>query len=652
MTQDKERPCVERRAGYKPRHVPLWNNLITIAGLFLVAIALLLLFTFGLFSLVAPVTNPYLDIVGYLVLPGLLIVGVLIVPFGILFKSWRLRRRDPEQHLAFRFPRVDLNDPAQRRTAKFVVVGTFILLPAVGVSSYHGYHYTDSSDFCARACHSVMEPQATTYEHSAHARVSCAECHIGEGAGWFVRSKLSGTRQVLAVWRDTFSRPIPPAIQHLRPARETCEHCHWPKKFFGAQLREIVHFASDEVNTRRDIDMLLLTGGGDESTGRAEGIHLHMALGGRIEYIAADDRLQEIPWVRYVDRSEDEWIYRSDGRPNSDPRPEGQVRRMDCMDCHNRPAHKFRSPQEAVDIFLDVGRIDTTLPFIKREAVSALSKPYADLATAEKQIGHQLSEFYKANYPDVWDTRKASVNLAIDVVREIYRRNYFPRMNVDWRTYPDNIGHLISPGCFRCHDGRHINQRGEPISHKCDVCHTFLNPVIRDGPKAVIEEGDFVHPFELDGPHAGLRCDQCHTGGVGPFPTCEGCHTREASFRAGTLAEFAPFDIPADAMADVVDCEGCHDLSEPTTVEAIDALCMECHEDEEDRFGGMLAAWKKETDRQLAEARTRVDDESRKLLDTLHDAGPLHNVEATRIIIGALIERSDRLEPPSTLLKP
>jgi len=624
----------------KPKRKPLWNNFITMSGLYIVAMAILTLMTFGLFTVVSPTTNPYVDIVGYLVVPTVLVFGLTLIPVGILLKSWRLRRRNPEQRLEFHFPQVDLNDPDQRRAAKIVVGGTFALLPIVGVSSYHGYHYTDSAQFCAKACHEVMEPQATSYENSPHARVACAECHIGEGANWFVKAKLSGTRQVLAVLRDTFSRPIPPAIHHLRPARETCEHCHWPKKFFGAQLREISHFTSDETNTRHDINMLLNTGGGDETTGRAQGIHLHMALAGRIEYVATDDQLQVIPWVRYTDEAGHAWVYRSDGRPSSDPVPEGPVRQLDCMDCHNRPAHNFRSPQAAIDIFLDVGRIDTTLPYIKREAVAALVKPYPDVETAEREIGAQLLDFYRDNYPDVWEGRKASVNLAIDRVREIYRRNFFPGMKVTWRTYPDNIGHLESPGCFRCHEGRHVDQRGRKISHECNICHTFLNRVAPNGKNGVIHEGEFVHPYKLEGAHAQLRCSNCHTGGLAPTPSCTGCHADTVAFREGKLAAFESFGVAADSMAGAVSCDGCHDLTQPTTVAAINPKCMECHDDDEERFDGLLGSWKDEIDKLMGEAERNVSGERRERLETLRRVGPLHNFEAARKIIRALIESS------------
>ncbi|UCF33552.1 MAG: cytochrome c3 family protein [Phycisphaerales bacterium] len=621
----------DRQMPYKPKYRPLWNNTITIFGLFLAVMAVMLLLTFGLFHLVSPAKNPYVDIVGFLILPGILVIGLVIVPFGILFKSWRIHRREPEQHLAFRFPHIDLNDPAQRKVAKFFTAGTFFLLPMVGVSSYHGYHYTDSAGFCAQACHSVMEPEATTYESSSHARVACAECHIGSGASWFVKSKLSGTRQVLAMMQDSYSRPIPPAIQHLRPARETCEQCHWPKKFFGAQLREIVYFTSDEQNTRREIDMLVKTGGGDEASGRAEGIHKHMALSGTIEYVATDDKLQEIPWVRYTTKVGEVLIYRSDGRPSSDPRPEGQLKVLDCMDCHNRPAHNFLAPIDAVDLRLEVGALDDTLPYIKREAVEALAQPYPDADSARQHIGAMLSDFYRQEYPEIWQTRRVDIYSAIDSVRTIYDETTFPDMKVNWQTYPDNIGHKISPGCFRCHEGKHVNQHGEKISHSCDICHTFLNPVVEEDGRTVVQRGPFVHPVPLEGLHAELRCDKCHTGGPTPEATCTGCHTAQEAFRAGTHEAFADFDVPAEPMYESVSCEECHDLSQPTSLEAIDEMCMDCHDDEE--YEGMLASWQQELEPLMRKAEERAHGEDLEVLKALKAAGPMHNLEASRKIL-------------------
>ncbi len=663
---------VDRQQPYAPKVKPLWNNWISMCGFLLAALAVGLILTFGLFSIVSPSSNPYVDIVGYLILPIVLGMGLGAIPLGIFFRSWRLHRRNPEQKLTIRLPRVDLNDPVQRRAAKYVFCGGLAVVPVAAVSSYHGYHFTDSTEFCAKACHVAMAPQATAYENSAHARVTCAECHIGSGASWFVKSKLSGTRQVLAMWQNSFSRPIPPAITDLRPARETCERCHWPKKFFGAQLREIVHFASDEKNTRREVAMLLRTGGGDQKFRAAEGIHAHMAFADdfRIEYIAIDDKLQVIPWVKMTDRAGNEKIFRSDGRPSSDPRPDGILRTLDCMDCHNRPAHKFRSPQDSVDIAMDCGGIDTTLPFIKREAVRALVMPYTDTRAAEAQIGLSLTGFYKDQYPDVWTSRRAAVYQAIDSVRDIYRHSFFPDMNVDWRTYPDNIGHKVSAGCFRCHEGNHIDQRGEIISHACDICHTFLNPVRESRVAAIIEKGEFIHPMELPGRHAKLRCSECHTGGPSQKATCTGCHVDQQAFYGGTLAALSAFDVEPDPMFDSVDCESCHDWANPLSAKAVGAMCLDCHDDEPEKYEGLLDTWLANLAmaRDAAEvALTDLDrvlleqgeatllqgdipawlDQARGILGVLRRAGPQHN-QAAAMKVYATIAR-EALEHVRTL---
>ncbi len=628
----------------------LWQNWITTTGIFVVVLAIILLLTFGLFSLITPDPNPYVDIVGYLVIPGVLVVGVILTPLGILIRSWRLRRLDPTQRLVFRFPSIDLTDARQRRAIKFLAGLTFIMLPVVGVSGYHGYHYTDSVAFCAKACHSVMQPEAVTYARSPHARVSCAECHIGEGAGWFVKSKLSGTRQVFATLGNTYPRPIPPAITELRPARETCERCHWPEKFYGAQLAEIVNFSSDEGNTRRQIQMLVKIGGGDETSGRAEGIHMHMALAGRVEYVATDEKLQEIPWVRWTNDRGEEVVYRSDGKTAADAPPEGRHRQLDCMDCHNRPAHNFRPPERSVDVALEVGRIDTTLPFIKQQAVAALVAGYPDQPTAEARISSALERFYQTRYPQVWDRRKASVTQAIEQVQEIYRTNFFPDMKVDWRTYPDNIGHKNFAGCFRCHAGNHVSDDGRKITHRCDICHTFLNPVNDHDEPTIIQEGGFVHPVPLEGPHEPLLCHQCHTGGVAPEATCAGCHRDQQGFRAATLAEFSAFQISASPMSQSVDCQGCHDGSAPLNLESIDGHCLDCHEDDGDEYEGMLARWAADLAQGRAQAEQTVleldhwiDDHGeepwvpeannrlsalRQVLRRLDQVGPLHNHSA------------------------
>ncbi len=512
-----------RKAAWRdPAHLAfLANNVLSLIGFLCVGVGLILLVTFALFVIVSPSVNPYFGIIGYVIVPGVFILGLIVVPLGMLLKHWRVRRSMKATPGAVLYPRIDLNDPETRR---FIVVfsafSAFVVLPIVGVSSYYGYAWTESTTFCGKLCHSVMKPQDTAHARSAHARVTCAECHIGPGASWFVKSKITGVGQVIAVAENSYPRPIPNAITNLRPARETCEQCHWPAQFFGAQYRERVNYAQDKGNTRRVVRMMVKTGGADRLTGRIEGIHMHMILYGHIEYVATDPDLQDIPWVRHTLPDGQVLTYRSDGKPSNAPPPLGVVRRVDCMDCHNRAAHDIRAPAAFVDVYMAAGKIDASLPFVKREAVAALSKEYADDEQARKGIEEALTSFYQREYLQVWTAKQADIGRVAGVVQTIYDQNFFPYMKENWRTYPDNVGHKVSAGCFRCHDGLHVNQFGQPITSNCSVCHVFLNPT-KGKPQALVE-GPFVHPFDLMPKHEHLRCDQCHTGAE--LPSCKECH--------------------------------------------------------------------------------------------------------------------------------
>ena len=526
----------------------LYGNPISIVGLVLAGFALLMILTYMLFELVVHPANPYVDIIGFLILPSIFVLGLLLVPVGILFRLHWLRRHAARYQLTFRLPHIDLNSPTlRRRLAAFALLNLFVILPVLAVTSYEGYGYTESSEFCGQTCHKVMAPEATAHSNSPHARVTCAECHIGAGASWFVKSKLSGLRQVYAVAFNTYHRPIPPAITELRPARETCEQCHWPAKFFGDTYKEIVHFSPDEHNTRRTVRLFLHVGGADESIGRVEGIHMHMLVAGKIEYVASDSILQDIPWVKYTTAAGVVHVYRADGQPADAPPPPGIVRQVDCMDCHNRGAHHFRSPQAAADLFLNVNRIDPNLPYIKREAVRALQAGYSDDAAADRAIEQRLTEFYQKEYPQVWATQRPAIEQAARSVQELYRRSTFPGMNVDWRTYPENIGHLTSAGCIRCHDGLHKDASGTAISSSCDTCHVFLNPVESRATTAAAGQavprptefaaGPFQHSMDLS-QHKNLRCSECHDGGE--LRLCADCHKNPAWMEKWHRGHFRP----------------------------------------------------------------------------------------------------------------
>jgi hypothetical protein len=261
---------------------------------------------------------------------------------------------------------------------------------------------------------------------------------------------------------------------------------------------------------------------------------------------------------------------------------------VDCMDCHNRPTHVIQPPDNAVNISLETGRLDRTLPYVKKIAMEALTTPYGSEEEASNRIESRIREFYQGLKPSLAETRKSSINQAVGEVRNIYLRNFFPRMNVDWRTYPDHIGHLIFDGCFRCHDAKHVSDDGRVIRKECGVCHEFQQPM--SGMPEAFLTGTLEHPVKLEGSHADLKCSACHTGGRAPDRTCSGCHELQREFLLGKLPALP--DVPATPSTMVeVDCDACHDLTKPGTIENLGARCDECHEK---GYAGFIGTWKEE----------------------------------------------------------
>jgi hypothetical protein len=340
---------------------------------------------------------------------------------------------------------------------------------------------------------------------------------VGAGAGWYVRSKLSGAYQVYSVIFHKYPKPIPTPVENLRPAQQTCEECHWPRKFYGAQLKAFYHYGSDEKNTPRQIRMLINTGGGDPATGAPSGIHWHMNISNEITYVASDRQRQVIPWVQVKDMQGRVTVYQSKDNPLT-PEQIAKLpkRRMDCVDCHNRPTHIYLPPDRSVDEALIAKRLDPTLPFVKQQAVAVLSAEYKSTPDAIQAIATGLENFYQQKYPDVYKSKQLEVRNAISEVQRIFKSTIFPEMKVDWRAHPSNIGHFISPGCFRCHDGNHVSSDGKAVSKQCDVCHTVIAEVMSGQPVYGSTQGiGFKRPVDI-GDVSQVNCADCHTGGVGP----------------------------------------------------------------------------------------------------------------------------------------
>jgi nitrate/TMAO reductase-like tetraheme cytochrome c subunit len=486
-----------------PRRSSIFRNWLSLAGLVVMVASLFSFLLLLVLETTAHLANPYVGILTYLVAPVVLVLGLLLALAGALFRRRQvLRSVGPFAPL-----RIDLTRPRDRRLLGFFITGSVVFLLLTAVASYHSYEYTESVQFCGQACHGVMKPEFVTYLHSPHARVACAECHIGKGATWYVRSKLSGTYQVYATLAEKFPRPIPTPVKNLRPAQETCEECHWPKKFVGNVDRTFSYYLGDKTNTPFTVRMLVRVGGGDPTHGPESGIHWHMNVLNKIEYFASDEGRQTIPWVRMTDRQGVVTVFRSPKFTNEVD--EAQVRRMDCMDCHNRPAHRYETPDSAVNLAISLGGIDRSLPYIKTNALYALTRPYTNETQALQGIATTLAERYPE---DKFAACQGLVSRAIDSVQEIYTNNFFPAMHASWQVYPDNIGHKDWPGCFRCHDGSHRTADGKRAikANDCNACHVILAQGNGAELTKLSPNGQkFEHPGgELDGG----GCTDCHNG--------------------------------------------------------------------------------------------------------------------------------------------
>jgi nitrate/TMAO reductase-like tetraheme cytochrome c subunit len=428
----------------------------TAAGVLFLALFLL--------EILGLVTNPYIGLAVYVAVPAVFVMGLLLIPLG----TWRARRRHLTTAQAeAAWPVLNFADPHQRTVFLAILALTVVNLLIVSMAAYGGLHYMESSEFCGQVCHTTMEPQYSAYQAWPHARVACAECHVGPGAGALVESKLAGARQLFHVASGNVPKPVPTPAQSLRPARETCEQCHWPEKFHGDKTRIIREYANDEANTETATTLQLHVGGGSRALGVGTGIHWHMNLDNQIEYIATDAGRTTIPYVRFTNREGQVREYVAPGTTPADLSA-GTRRQMDCMDCHNRPAHTFHpTPERAVDAAIAQGRLPRALPFARREAVAAVSGDYPDRAAALAAIAQRLEDFYRERGGA--DARL--VQRAVAASQEAWSRNVFPAMNVTWGTYQNYLGHVDAPGCFRCHDDEHKAADGSVIRQDCELCH-------------------------------------------------------------------------------------------------------------------------------------------------------------------------------------
>ncbi|HWR98472.1 MAG TPA: NapC/NirT family cytochrome c [Candidatus Methanoperedens sp.] len=460
------------------------NNPITIAGAVLAALSAVILVTVVAINAMGGHLGPYSGIMAFMILPGVFVFGLLVIPAGIWLRRRKLLAAHVSEEEMSRYPRLDFNDEHLRKGVLIflaLTMGNAIIFATV---TYLGVEFMESPRFCGTVCHTVMSPEYAAYQNSPHSRVMCVQCHIGPGASWFVKAKVDGLRQVVATTLNTFSRPIHSPIAHLRPARETCEQCHWPSKHIGDKLRAFVRYADDEANTPSYNAMLIKTGGGDLDTGKHGGIHWwHIYSDNKIRYIQGDERRMSISWVELTDSKGEVRAYMRKGEQAPTAAQIAEARTMDCIDCHNRPTHLFQFPARSVDDVIERHEDLAKLPFYKREAVKAIKGAYPTREAGRLEVKKALEGFYAANYPAV---PKNLATRGADAAAEIYGKISFPEMKTNWETHPSHIGHPDPStdegfaGCWRCHDDKLSTADGKhTIPQDCDNCHTFL---VEDSP--------------------------------------------------------------------------------------------------------------------------------------------------------------------------
>ena len=488
------------------------KNWLTIIGAIIAVINFLLILVLFVISTIFNKQNTDLGLFIYIILPGFMVFGLLLIPIGMFFERRRIHKRADRGQS--RLPFIDLNDPSHRNVFLIFTVSTIVLLFFSTLGSFEAYHITESVEFCGTLCHQVMEPEYTAYQNSPHANVTCVECHVGSGASWYVKSKLSGLHQVYAVTVNDYPRPIETPLHDLRPARETCEKCHWPQKFYARTLQTNKYFLTDSTNSEWDVMLQMKTGPEYIGLGLREGIHWHINPVVNIEYISDNDKRENITYVKYTNKATGEVsIYRNADNPIGDSLiVSTQARTMDCIDCHNRPSHNYNSPPVYFDKALLTGAISKEIPFIKKVSMGILRQTFTNKDTALIMIKDSIINYYKSEYNDLFTKKNDLISNSIVSIQNAFSQNTFPKMKVTYDVYPEHIGHMESDGCFRCHNDAFKSSNGRVITKDCNLCHTIVGQGKPGSMQltSVRETLEFRHPVDVGTAWKEANCSECH----------------------------------------------------------------------------------------------------------------------------------------------
>jgi nitrate/TMAO reductase-like tetraheme cytochrome c subunit len=447
----------------RPFFARVLKNRVSATGVALTTASALLFVALVVLEVAGVLENPYAGLVVFVMVPALFVAGLLLIPFGL----WLERRAAGDRQ----GPVVDLGHRATRRMGVFLAAATVVNLVILSLASYGAVEYSESQSFCGQVCHTVMEPEFVAHQNGPHAKVHCVTCHVGPGARGMIHAKVNGIRQVYLVATGGYRQPIPTPVEDLPSTAHTCQQCHWPDRHIGDVVKVIAEHADDEANTPTTTTVKLHVGGATGGTGYGTGIHWHTNPANAIEYVAGDEKLEQIPYVRQTAPDGTVHEYFAEG---ADPAALAAKprHRMECIDCHSRPAHSFgETPERAVDAAIANGQIDRSIPFVRREAVRALTATYPAREAAPAEIDKSIRAALQTSSSAGVD--QAAVGRAISATQAIYNRNIFPTMKVTWGSYPNQVGHTTANGCFRCHDDQHKTRDGRAIRQDCELCHTI-----------------------------------------------------------------------------------------------------------------------------------------------------------------------------------
>ncbi|MBK8688518.1 MAG: NapC/NirT family cytochrome c [Betaproteobacteria bacterium] len=403
--------------------------------------------------------------------------------------------------------------------ATTLLVG-LVAAAVLAVGGITAWEYSNSNAFCTNMCHAVHPEEPKAHAQSSHGRVQCVECHMGRlGTLHLMALKMTHVNEL---WGMIVGYERPTHGHTMRPARDNCEGCHLPSLRHSDTVRLKFRYADDPKSTETRYKLTLHTGAGEAREGNSKGIHWHVAQD--MTYGALDAQKQKIPWIQVKDADGKvrTWFDATDGvsRQDADKLPK---QRLECADCHNAVGHPFANPADSVDHAIQEGAIDRSLPSIKARALAIIAAATPEVVAGDEQARGAIIDKLIADAAPKGEMKpevKAAEASFAKEMRRILLTTSFAAKGISWKSFPDNAGHKNFPGCFRCHDGKHLDAKGEAIRLQCTLCHALPEVVREDGARTVAST---VSP-DLEPPPSHAEPNFMHDHRSKMDSTCTMCH--------------------------------------------------------------------------------------------------------------------------------